>query len=511
MSSHSLGLKAVVANDSVSADSQASSPHLLATSGSGPAPVAPAPGASVMPAMHHLHWSLSKAEASLPRTGSVCSLDRHRERELIRALLTTAVTLDAQCLRLIRHGARCLIRVRVDERESDLAACSARLMKALHDALMRMAGVECSANPSERVLLSQTAELPWPEDEQSTDEDGVSDLSVRITQASDTSDTSTDHFSAASTHGWAGSASAPVPPCRLRLSVMPLAAGGLCLRIDLQGGQTALKHLDQVGFEDDDLIKIEKALARTGSAILVGGPARSGRSHTLYAMMARLDAKGRSIQTVEQNPLRLMPGWLQSEFVAASQGVLAARLASNLADAALLDIPFTEPCVAPYIQLCQSGALVMAPVPLARAHHVFALAPRIPPSVLARHLSLVIAQRLVRRLCSQCSRPDHSPDMRAVLARAANAGLINHAMTPASASPRGCPACRGTGYTGRTLIYELLEVDEAVQAMLDDGSPASQLEQRLLADGRCLWDQAVRLLARGVTSLEAVREAVREP
>jgi type II secretory ATPase GspE/PulE/Tfp pilus assembly ATPase PilB-like protein len=228
-------------------------------------------------------------------------------------------------------------------------------------------------------------------------------------------------------------------------------------------------------------------------------------------MVSRLDARGRSIQTIETPPLRYMPGWLQLSPDQPDPADLTALLASNLADVALVDLPFSESTLDACLQLGQTGCLVLAPVNLARAHHAFSLATRSLTNPFGKHLSLVMVQRLARRLCSQCARPDHSPDMRAILARAANAGLIHHAMTPACASPRGCPACRGTGYAGRVMIYELLEVDSAIQSILDDGAPASQIEQRLVADGRSLWDQAVRLLARGSTSLDAVREVIREP
>jgi type II secretory ATPase GspE/PulE/Tfp pilus assembly ATPase PilB-like protein len=61
------------------------------------------------------------------------------------------------------------------------------------------------------------------------------------------------------------------------------------------------------------------------------------------------------------------------------------------------------------------------------------------------------------------------------------------------------------------LVYELIEVDARVRGLIEAGVGALEIEQRLFADGRSLWDQGLRLVARGITSLAALRESVREP
>jgi general secretion pathway protein E len=133
------------------------------------------------------------------------------------------------------------------------------------------------------------------------------------------------------------------------------------------------------------------------------------------------------------------------------------------------------------------------------------------PAELARHLALVIAQRLVHRLCPDCAVPDASPELRAVLARAANSWLAGVPVQAKVARPGGCAACAGRGYRGRLLLAEVLDVDAGVRALAAEGFAGHDMERSLYAEGQSLWDQGIGLLAAGRTSLSALRSAMREP
>jgi hypothetical protein len=436
--------------------------------------------------LHQLHWCLSKSESSLPRHGASGTLDAHRERELLRSLLSTLAQLEVQCARLIRLPGRSVIRVRIDERESDLAACSTRLMTSLHDILARHAGLNLAeARRWSEAGALEPRPLPWPAEPESTDvDDGVLG---------------------------AGNSAAPtdaVPSRRAAgfvVSALPLAGDGLCLRIDRQSPGLPARALDQLGFLAEDIARVDRALTCLGAFVVVGGPARSGRSSTLQAMVSRLDARSRSVQTLEADSPMPAPGWLQC--VAPPQQAQSALkvIGANMPDALLADYPDTTAVLPDLLALNTHGCTVLTPASLDRAHHVLGWQPGV-----ARALSVVVAQRLARRLCPHCARQDISQETRHVLARAANTWLHGQALNPCSANPRGCAACRGTGYQGRALIYELLDIDPAARALINEGGPSGVLDQRLQAEGRSMWDHGVRLLAAGQVSLDALREAVAE-
>ena len=160
-----------------------------------------------------------------------------------------------------------------------------------------------------------------------------------------------------------------------------------------------------------------------------------------------------------------------------------------------------------------SGGLVLAGLPVIRANEVFGYFSRlgIDPNDLSRRLSLVVAESLLRKVCKHCAVIDDSEDLRNVLAGAANTWLAAEEVRGRMARAGGCRLCRGSGYDGVALAYEVLEIDTAARALVEEGLTGMEMERRLLCDGKGLWDQGLRLLARGLTSLEALRYGLREP
>ena len=232
--------------------------------------------------------------------------------------------------------------------------------------------------------------------------------------------------------------------------------------------------LEQLGLEPHDLQRIRAILRQPLGLVLVAGPRQSGRSTTLAAMLPAVTASDAAL---------------------------------------LLDPPASWSALRGALGTIVQGRRVFACLTLERAAHVFGHFRQrgLSPAALARDLLLVLAQQRVRRLCTACREPDHSADVRNVLAQAANSWLEDTVRETFSARPGGCPRCSGTGYAGCALAYELLAVDSAVRAMAEQDAVGLDMEQALFSDGRSLWDQGLRLVARGTSSLAALRAAVREP
>jgi len=121
---------------------------------------------------------------------------------------------------------------------------------------------------------------------------------------------------------------------------------------------------------------------------------------------------------------------------------------------------------------------------------------------LAAALRGVLAQRLVKVLCTECSAPGEPRDARF----AETAACVLPA--PTDWRPRravGCERCGWTGYRGRRIVHELLNVDDAVRDRIERGAPAREIAQAGIAPGGSMWHCGLRLVAQGVTSLEELR------
>ncbi len=244
--------------------------------------------------------------------------------------------------------------------------------------------------------------------------------------------------------------------------------------------------LARLGLEPADEILVRHRLQQPLGLILVGGPRGGGVSTTLQALRAAAPPD--------------------------DAAACARRPGAHLPRTVLLDRITSARQIAAGVATIAHGRRVLGGLFLERAAHVFVQLNGwgMAPDRLALQLLFVMAQCRVRALCAGCRQPDQSAALRGVLARAANSWLTD-AVRAFAARPGGCAACAGTGYRGWALAYEILDIDAGARVLVEDGVLGLGLEQALLADGRTLWDQGLRLLARGQCSLASLRMAVREP
>jgi general secretion pathway protein E len=124
--------------------------------------------------------------------------------------------------------------------------------------------------------------------------------------------------------------------------------------------------------------------------------------------------------------------------------------------------------------------------------------------LLAPMLAGVVAQRLVRRLCPDCARPD--------VANRADCDLLDGMIEAGTPLRRavGCPACRGLGYRGRTGIYEVVTVDAEMEALIHGGAAEAELAALARRRGPSLVEDGVRNISAGVTTVEDVARVAQE-
>jgi len=293
----------------------------------------------------------------------------------------------------------------------------------------------------------------------------------------------------------------------LRVSTLPAHDGEkTVVRIlDSAGSE---RGLEELGFEGETLDRLERLLDTSHGVILVTGPTGSGKTTTLYGALAGLDRAARNIVTLE-DPIEYRLDGLTQVQVSRRAGLgFAAALRAVLRQdpdvimvGELRDRETAETAMA----AAMTGHLVLSTV---HTNDAPSAATRLiemgaPPYLIAAGLIGVLAQRLVRRLCTNCAGQ-----------RMATADELAALGLPARSSPVGkaigCHQCDGVGYKGRIGIVELMVVDAAVRERLARGIATSALRQAATAGGMTsLALDAWHKVKERRTTIEEVRPILR--
>ena len=273
------------------------------------------------------------------------------------------------------------------------------------------------------------------------------------------------------------------------------------------------KDRELAGLTDLGLSEVQAAWMRERSAashgiLLVTGPTGSGKSTTLYAVLTDINTPEKNIITIE-DPIEYSLAGVGQIQVAPKIGLtFASGLRSILRQdpdvimvGEIRDLETAEIA----IQASLTGHLVFSTL---HTNDSIGAVTRlidmgIEPFLVGSSLDGVVAQRLVRRLCDACKEPFTPPER---LLRPNGTGSA--APVPEDAvfhRPRGCDACMGTGYRGRTALFEMLTLSDPVRELIDRRAPDHQLRAAARAAGMTSLREAGLLqAAAGVTSLEEV-------
>ncbi|MCD6351768.1 MAG: Flp pilus assembly complex ATPase component TadA [Armatimonadetes bacterium] len=257
-----------------------------------------------------------------------------------------------------------------------------------------------------------------------------------------------------------------------RLTATP-AVGGEALALRLLGASDGELTLDRLGLEAEQQEFLE-ALPRSTGLVVFTGPAGSGKTTTMYALAERAleTRQDLAVVTVEEPPERALAGATQLDVRALGGRWDEALQAALRLDPSVLVLGEIRDgqtaALAGHAAL--SGHLLLTTM---HAGTVAEVPPRllqlgVPPSVVASGLRVVVAQRLLRRVCPSCSVPDTpSPDLLAAVGAAAQPGAP-------FARGRGCAECAGTGLRGRVAVFELMPVTEALRRLILASAPAEE-------------------------------------
>ncbi len=298
----------------------------------------------------------------------------------------------------------------------------------------------------------------------------------------------------------------------LRVSVMPSIHGeDAVLRIldrrALSDELSALT-LDSLGFEGDTLASMRRLAALPYGMLLVTGPTGSGKTTTLYAALGEINHGEDKIITIE-DPVEYQLGGVLQIPVNEKKGLTFARglrsilrhdpdkiMVGEIRDGETAQIA---------VQAALTGHLVFTTV---HANNVFDVLGRfthmeVDPYSLIAALNGIVAQRLLRLVCPNCSEPvPMTPELQRLVGREGADGWQLRA-------GRGCGACRGTGYKGRKAVAEVLLLDDVLREMIVGREPVRRLKEAARAAGtRMLREVALDLARRGETTLEEVNRVV---
>jgi type IV pilus assembly protein PilB len=269
--------------------------------------------------------------------------------------------------------------------------------------------------------------------------------------------------------------------------------------------------MTQLGFEAESLKKFEKAILKPYGMVLVTGPTGSGKTNTLYSSIARLNTVDTNIMTAEDPIEFQLPGVNQVQMKEQIGLNFAAALRSFLRqDPNIILVgevrDFETAEIA--IKAALTGHLVLttlhtngAPETISRLMNM-----GIEPFLVATSVHMIVAQRLVRRICSGCSEDVEVPAQT----------LVEAGYTPQEAKVvkirkgKGCGTCNSTGYKGRTGLYEVMEIDDAIRELILVGASAMELKKKAIEHGMITLRRSGLLkVMEGITTLEEVaRETV---
>jgi MSHA biogenesis protein MshE len=297
-------------------------------------------------------------------------------------------------------------------------------------------------------------------------------------------------------------------PVDVRISTLPTQYGeSVVMRLLAQN--TGLLGLDRMGIPPRVLERLRHALKRPSGMVLVTGPTGSGKTTTLYAALNELNSPEKKVITVEDPVEYRLPGLNQvqvHEKIDLSFSRVLRTVLRQDPDIVLIGEMRDQETAEIGMRAAMTGHLVLSTLHTndAVSTPIRLLDMGVPRYMVALSVHMVVAQRLVRVICSNCREAyTPTPAEREWLRYELAADVDQHAYQHG----RGCAHCANTGYMGRSGVYEFLEMSDAVVAAVNHDDPGEFMRvARQQMAGDTLRRDAVRLVVAGKTTVaEAMR------
>ncbi len=294
----------------------------------------------------------------------------------------------------------------------------------------------------------------------------------------------------------------------IRVSSLPTIFGeSIVLR--LLNREEVKLELESLGITPKVLEKFDYLIRRPYGMILVTGPTGSGKTTTLYSVMNRINSPEKKIVTVEDPVEYQLEGINQIQVKSSIGLTFASALRTILRqdpDIILIGEIRDSETAEIAVQSALTGHLVFSTLHTNDAASAITRLEEmgIEPYLISSCLLAVMAQRLVRKICPNCKEEYLLPE--GLLDETASALGVSKDQIPVKQwRGKGCPSCANTGYSGRTGIYELLEVNDGIPALILNGENSSAISKKAQENGmKTLRQDGLLKVASGITTLEEV-------
>ena len=294
----------------------------------------------------------------------------------------------------------------------------------------------------------------------------------------------------------------------VRVSTMPTVYGeSVSLRLLLRG--SGMIGMEQLGLSPADEKILKRMITRPHGILLCTGPTGSGKSTSLYAWLHTINSVDIRIMSAEDP--------IEYEMAGVNQVQMKPEIGLTFAHA-LRTFLRQDPDVIMVGEIRDRETAEIAIRAALTGHLVFStlhtndsaasinrlLDMGIEPFLVASAVEGIVAQRLIRRLCPSCRKPLELDDAKIALLR--KEGFpVEELATHTVYEPVGCDACRGSGFKGRTGIYEILTVDDHIRPLIIDRSASSEIKREAMRHGlHTLRDDGWRKVLDGVTTVEEI-------
>ena len=293
----------------------------------------------------------------------------------------------------------------------------------------------------------------------------------------------------------------------LRMSTLPTPNGEKTV-LRILDTKSINVELDDLGFDQNTLETWKTQVAQPHGIVLVTGPTGSGKTTTLYASLRQMDKKTKNVSTVEDPVEYHLDGITQTQTHERAGMTFAKALKALLRqdpDVIMLGEIRDLETASIAVQASLTGHLVLstlhtndAPSAVTRLINI-----GIEPFLIGAALNATIAQRLVRRICKHCIRP---VEMTESLQEFADIQGFQPGEIQEGA---GCPKCRGTGYSGRVGLYELLVVDDHTRDIIARNPNVTEFRRECVSRGmRSLMDDGLAKVKEGRTTIPEIRRVI---
>ncbi|EKD79628.1 MAG: hypothetical protein ACD_41C00024G0012 [uncultured bacterium] len=277
--------------------------------------------------------------------------------------------------------------------------------------------------------------------------------------------------------------------------------------------------LEDIGFGEQDIVRVRKYLKRPQGMILVTGPTGSGKTTTLYAFLKILNRREVNISTIEDPVEYAITGINQIQVNSATNLTFAAGLRSIVRqdpDIIMIGEIRDEETAGIAVNSAMTGHLVLSTL---HTNDAATTLPRlldmaVEPYLAASTVNIAVGQRLVRKICSQCLMSETmSGTALADLAKQIDLKryLKKDVKQLRFYRGRGCASCNHTGYQGRVGVFEVLEMSVTIRKLIMEQANADAIKQQAVAEGMTtMFEDGLHKALLGVTTLEEVLRVVAE-